>query len=105
MKTTGVGKQERKIESMAEIVMGIHPEMTRISVKGAFRLGINDALKNSGYASWKEVADKSLPEKRNFFNGLLESSVKHLLKIGFPQEKAQQAKTSLMQANDRFLKS
>lgn len=105
MKTTGVSRQERKIESMADIVTGLCPEMPRISVKGAFRLGINEALINSGYSNWKDLAEKPLQTKQKFFNDLLNSSLPHLLKIGLPRHLEQRVRTGLSKENERFLRS
>lgn len=44
MRVAGMRRQEEKIESLANIVVELRPEMEKLSVKGAFRLGLNDAL-------------------------------------------------------------
>lgn len=102
---SGVTKQEKKIESLTDIVLSIDPGMNKLSVKGAFRLGIKEALKTKGYTNWKDLADKSIPLKKAFFNGLLDSTLPHLLRMGLSSKLQQKVRSKLSKENDLFLMS
>lgn len=104
MKVAGMNRQEQKIDTMSDIVVSIHPEMSKLSVKGAFRLGLNNALKVAGYDNWKELASKPAAERKRFFSGLLEASLDHLVKIGLPESLRQKVHGELQRENEKFLK-
>ena len=103
MQATGVNKQEQKIEAMADILSQLHSGASKLSLKGAFRLGIKETLANQGFNSWKELADKPIAVKKTFFTKLLDESMIHLLKMGFPKELEKEARNALTKENDKFL--
>ncbi|WP_415716988.1 hypothetical protein [Maridesulfovibrio sp.] len=105
MQVTGVNRQEKKIEAMADILVQLHHGTNKLSLKGALRMGIKGALAKQGFNNWKEIADKPIATKRQFFNCLLDESMNHLLKMGFPKELEKDARVVLTKQNDKFLRS
>jgi hypothetical protein len=103
MQVAGVRKQEQKIEALADIVVELHPGLARLSVKGAFRLGLSDTLRETGYAQWKDVAEKAAPERLAFFDRLLDHSMEHLLKMGLPEALRGSVHERLRAANEKFV--
>ncbi|SKA73817.1 hypothetical protein SAMN02745704_00535 [Paucidesulfovibrio gracilis DSM 16080] len=103
MRVAGMRRQEEKIESLANIVVELRPEMEKLSVKGAFRLGLNDALKECDYSAWKDLAERPRSEREHFSGRLLENALHHLQKMGLPDELVNPARERLQQANAVFL--
>lgn len=100
----GNTKQEQKIESMAAIVADLYPELSIISVKGAFRFGVRSALEQSGFSSWSEVAEQKIAVKQNFFKRLTDGTINHLIKMGLPHDMVTSVRTRLLKENQQFLK-
>lgn len=105
MQATGVNKQEQKIEAMADLLSELHSGTNKLSLKGAFRLGIKDALTKQGFNNWKELAGKPITTKKMFFNTLLDKSMVHLLRMGFPKKLEKEARNVLIKENDKFLRN
>lgn len=104
MTATGIERQERKMAKLTEVVLGLEPGLEALPVKGALRMGIDAALRELGLASWKEVADKSLREKRAFFDVFSGHALKRLERIGFPAHKAEELAGRLRRANESLLR-
>ena len=103
MTVLGTQKQEEKIQEMGNIAHELAPNVTVMNYKGAFRLGIRDALKKNGYSDWKELAQKTKPEKQAFFKQILENSKPRLTSSGLDTEKIKIIYTALTLKNNEYL--
>lgn len=103
MQVIGMDRQERKLERMTDIVVELHGGMNRLSVKGAFRLGLTKALEACGYGSWKEVAERTRADKEAFFAQLMNVSLPRLVRMGLPQALEAEARKRLEEQNLRMI--
>lgn len=103
MAITGNSKQEEKITKMGQVSHEMFPHIDLLSFKGAFRMGINSALKQKGYAKWKELIDKENMEKRAFFYEILKASNEYLLKLGLTEADTKVLYSRLIKNNETFL--
>ncbi len=104
MQSRGNSKQEKKIDSLAEVVIENCPNMSKLSVKGSFRFGITESLKAIGVSQWQEVANLSIHQKKQFFSLLLDNSMQHMKRIGLSTDSEAKLRAKLLEENERFLK-
>lgn len=103
MAVLGTQKQEEKILEMGEIAHDISPEISVMNFKGAFRLGVKAALENSGYADWKDLAQKTTAEKERFFEQILKGTAPHLSGTGLSRDQVERIFSRLRQKNAEYI--
>jgi DnaJ-domain-containing protein 1 len=103
MTATGVSKQEKKIEAMADVVDEVHPGLTHLSVKGVFRFAIKEALKEHGFSEWKDVAAEPASIREKFFKSLCDHAIPRVVNLGLPEEKTEQLKAKLQEMNRQYV--
>ncbi len=103
MQTTGVSKQERKIEEMAKAVLDLHGALNPLSTKGAFRFAISECLKEHGYSDWKDVSRQIAATRKNFFDCIRAKAIPKITKMGFPEAKITALEKGLQSINQKYL--
>jgi len=103
MTVLGTQKQEEKIQEMGDIAHELVPTVTVMNYKGAFRLGIRNALKKTGNSNWTDLVQKTMTEKQAFFEQILESSKSHLISAGLDIEKINMICTALTRKNNEYI--
>ena len=103
MTVIGTQKQEEKISEMGKIACDMSPEIDLLNVKGAFRLGIKKALSALGYSEWKDLADKTNREKKEFFKLMLEKTQPYLSNLGFSDRTIVTLFEKLKEMNGQYL--
>jgi len=103
MSAVGVSKQEKKIEDMASVVEEMQPGLTHLSIKGAFRFAIQEALKEQGFAEWRDLAGQPAAARKRFFETLCGHAIPRVVKLGFSQSKAKELDARLQEMNQRYL--
>lgn len=103
MAVIGTQKQEEKILEMGNIAHELAPKVSVMNFKGAFRLGIKQALKQSGNAQWKDLSQKSNLEKKQFFDQILNESKPHLIRSGLSEQEVEKICVALKKKNDEYL--
>lgn len=94
--------QERKIQRMAELACGVAERLNLLSVKGAFRFGVAKALKEKGFASWGEVAERDVATRKAFFAKLVELTIPHLLKMGLSATEVETIRKLVIEENEKL---
>ena len=103
MMIIGTDKQERKIEIMARAASEMFPQIEELVFKGCFRYGIEYALKQNKYESWKNVEEKSLADKVEFFNTGFKGSIDKLSAVGLKDREIEYLFEKLWEKNRDFL--
>jgi hypothetical protein len=99
----GSKKQEAKISELGSLADRMFPDIGMMSLKGSFRHGIREALKNARFESWEKVSAQPPEIRRKFFQNVLDASVPHLKKIGLRDDEAESLIRKLGKENERYL--
>lgn len=103
MAVLGTQKQEEKILEMGEIAHGMSPDISVMNFKGAFRLGVKEALETSGYTDWKDLAQRTKAEKKRFFEQILKGAAPHLSGTGLSEDQVERIFSRLRQKNAEYI--
>jgi hypothetical protein len=104
MTVIGNKKQETKITEIGTLTTKMFPEVDTLTAKGAFRFGIKNALKDTGYKDWQEVGEQTPSEREIFFETFLEKSLPYLINSGLSEKQAKKLFVQLKKENKKYLK-
>lgn len=103
MTIVGAKKQEAKILELSEIGSSVFPQISLLSFKGMFRLAIKDALTQTGYGDYSELAAEPAALRRSFFNQMLEKLKQRLINQGIEEKDAAALTARLRKENEKFV--
>ncbi len=105
MAPVGCKRQEQKIARMGELAHSMFPGIDTLAFKGAFRLGVREALQNQKIGDWATLCDAPPQFRRRFFRVLLNESLPHLRGIGLNEAQIKALTGKLLRENERFLEN
>lgn len=101
----GCRRQEQKIARMGELAHSMFPGIDSLAFKGAFRLGVREALRNQKMGDWATLCDAPPRLRRRFFRVLLTEALPHLRGIGLNETQIKALSNKLLRENERFLEN